>query len=80
MGGVMGFGDKGSRNSGRGELGGLAGFLLTGVVLRLEETLMFNPDVQSSSSSTLTTTGFPCEDVVDLRLLLRLLFLLGILF
>ena len=74
-GGVMGLGESGSKNSGRGE-SNEAESLDLGVVLRLVGFVIMT--TLGNPSSSRRTAGFPCEDAVDLRLLLRLLFLFGI--
>jgi len=72
----MGLGESGSKNSGRGE-SNEAESLDLGVFLRLVGGFVIMTTLGNPSSSR-RTAGFPCEDAVDLRLLLRLLFLFGI--
>ena len=73
----MALGDRGSKNAGRGESSeALLSFDL-GVPLRLVGGL-FTMRMLGNSSSDKRTAGRPCEDAVDLRLLLRLLLLFGI--
>ena len=71
----MGLGLRGSRNSGRGE--SREDSLDLGVLLRLVVGLLMTTTLGYPSSFR-RTAGFPCEEAVDLRLLLRLLLLFGI--
>lgn len=74
-------GVSGSKKSGRRESNDVVELLAfdLGVLLRLVGGFVTIMMLPKSSSDVTRTAGFPCEDAVDLRLLLRLLLLFGIL-